>query len=152
MIRLNKLTDYAVVMLTQMSGELGEVFTVPRLSQDSGVPQPTVAKLMKLLARDGVVSSQRGAAGGYVLERAPEAISIAEIITALEGPIALTACIDGADTSCSALSLCPMSGNWNKVNRAIQQALSGVSLADMTPEPVDFLALEPREATARPGA
>lgn len=151
MLRLNKLTDYAIVMLSRMGEREGEVFTVPSLAQDSGVPQPTVAKLMKQLGRAGVVTSQRGAAGGYMLSRRPEDVSIAEIVTALEGPISLTACIDGVDTSCSSLSLCPMSGNWNKVNRAIRSALDNVSLADMAPEPLPFLrpdALPPRPSAS----
>ncbi|MDP6566578.1 MAG: SUF system Fe-S cluster assembly regulator [Alphaproteobacteria bacterium] len=137
MIRLNKMTDYAVVMLTRMATEAG-VVTASQMAQDSGVPQPTVSKLLKLLGRAGILSSQRGAGGGYVLSRPAEAISVAEIITALEGPISLTACIDGADTSCGSMPLCPMSGNWNRVNQAIQGALDGVSLADMMPRPLEF--------------
>ena len=86
-------------------------------------------------------SIERGAAGGYSLGRAPEEISVAEVIEAMEGPISLTACVEGADESCSVVALCPMSGNWNKVNQVIHEALKGVSLADMMPEPVDFLAL-----------
>jgi len=148
MIRLNKLTDYAVVTLCRMGSEPDAVFTAQQLARESGVPQPTVAKLMKQLGRAGIVSSQRGAAGGYSLGRAAEEISVAEVITALEGPISLTACVDGADTSCSVLSLCPMSGNWNRVNEAIRGALEGVSLADMSPAPIDFLsARAPAPAT-----
>jgi FeS assembly SUF system regulator len=139
MLRLNKLTDYAIVMLSRMSTDPDSVYTASGLAQDSGVPQPTVAKLMKQLGRAGVVTSQRGAAGGYVLSRQAEDISIAEIVTALEGPISLTACIDGADTSCNAMSLCPMSGNWNKVNQAIRSALDDVTLADMAPDEIPLL-------------
>ena len=134
MLRLNKLTDYAVVMLSRMSGDADGVFTAANLAQESGVPQPTVAKLMKQLGRAGIVTSQRGANGGYMLNRRAEDVSIAEIVTALEGPISLTACIEGADTSCSVMAMCPMSGNWNKVNRAIKNALDSVTLADMIPD------------------
>lgn len=141
MLRLNKLTDYAVVMLSRMSGDADGVFTAASLAQESGVPQPTVAKLMKQLGRAGIVTSQRGASGGYILSRRAEDISIAEVVTALEGPISLTACIDGVDTSCSAMSLCPMSGNWNRVNHAIKSALDSVSLADMAPDETAFLNL-----------
>jgi FeS assembly SUF system regulator len=139
MIRLNKLTDYAVLMLTRMGENPNEVFTAPQLALDSGVPQPTVAKLMKQLSRAGIVNSQRGVNGGYFLSSQPDGISVAQVIEALEGPISITGCVDGADTSCDALSLCPMSGHWNAVNRAIQDALAGVTLADMTAAPMSFL-------------
>jgi len=152
MIRLNKITDYAVVTLCRMGSEHDGVFTAQQLAQESGVPQPTVAKLMKQLGRAGIVTSQRGAGGGYCLSRPAAEISVAEVITALEGPISLTACVDGADTSCSVMSLCPMSGNWNRVNEAIRGALEGVSLADMAPEPLDFITAAERPQAARRAA
>ncbi len=131
MIRLNRLTDYAVVVLTRMANAPGEVQTAPHLAEGSTVPLPTVAKLLKMLTRDGIVASQRGAAGGYVLSRAPEAITVMEIIRALEGPISLTSCVDGATGNCDVESLCPMRGNWDKVNMAIREALESVTLSDM---------------------
>ena len=134
MIRLNKLTDYAVVTLSRMAANPNAVLTAPQLARATAVPLPTVAKLMKQLGRGGLVTSHRGASGGYSLSRPAAAISVAEIITTLEGPISLTACIDGVDMSCMTLSVCPMCGNWNKVNEAIRQALDSVSLADMMPD------------------
>jgi FeS assembly SUF system regulator len=131
MFKLNRLTDYGVVVLTQMSGNPDALRTAPQVAQDTGVPLPTVAKLLNALAHEGLVTSQRGAAGGYSLNRPAEAISVAEIIQALEGPIALTACVDGATGGCDVESLCPMRGNWDKVNKAIHSALSQVTLADM---------------------
>ncbi|MDA1099708.1 MAG: SUF system Fe-S cluster assembly regulator [Proteobacteria bacterium] len=138
MIRLNKMTDYAVVMLSHMAGDHGKVVTAARIALDSGVPLPSVSKLLKQLGKANILISHRGAGGGYSLGRAAKNISVAEIVTALEGPIALTACIDGADTSCGSLPLCAMSGHWNQVNRAIEGALQGVSLADMMPRPFAF--------------
>ncbi len=131
MIRLNRLTDYAVVVLTQMGRDHAGVRTAPQLAHETGVPLPTVAKLLKTLAADGIIASHRGAAGGYSLSRAPEAISVAQIIAALEGPIALTACVEGSGNHCDVESLCPMRGNWDKVNRAIQRALEDLTLAEM---------------------
>lgn len=132
MFRLNRLTDYAVVVLAQMAQEREEVRTAPRIAQDTGVPLPTVAKLLNALARGDLVTSQRGASGGYTLSRPAADISVAQIVQVLEGPIALTACVDGTDGQCDVQSLCPMRGNWNKVNSAIHQALSQVTLADMS--------------------
>jgi FeS assembly SUF system regulator len=131
MFRLNRLTDYAVVVMAQMSLRGEEVRTAPQISQDTGVPLPTVAKLLNALARENLVASHRGAAGGYVLSKPAKQITVAEIIQALEGPIALTACVDGSAESCVSEPLCPMRGNWDKVNKAIRHALNGVTLADM---------------------
>lgn len=131
MIRLSKLTDYAIVVLSEMARHVGAVHTVAHLADRTGVPAPTVAKLMKALTPAGLTLSQRGATGGYALSRPANAISIAEIITALDGPIALTACVDGADSQCGVERLCPMRGGWEKVNSAIRGALEQVTLADM---------------------
>lgn len=146
MFRLNRLTDYAVVVMAQMAQGGEALRTAQDISRDTGVPLPTVAKILNALARGSLINSQRGAAGGYALERAPEAISVAEIIQAIEGPIALTACVDGTKGQCEVESLCPMRGNWDKVNRAIRGALSGVTLADMS---LSFIPFEDA-APARP--
>ena len=131
MIRLNKMTDYAVVMLSHLAVDVDHVVTATELARGSVLPLPSVSKLMKQLSRAGILTSQRGASGGYRLGRAPKDISIADIVTILEVPIALTACIDGADTSCDAIPQCSLSGHWNQVNHAIQVALDSVSLADL---------------------
>jgi FeS assembly SUF system regulator len=131
MIRLSKLTDYAVVVMAQMARDGVAVQTAPQLAERTGVPAPTVAKLLKALASAGLMVSQRGAAGGYRLARTPEEISVAGIITALDGPISITACVDGAEGHCGVETLCPMRGNWDRVNRAVRRALEEVTLADM---------------------
>ena len=138
MFKLNRLTDYGVVILTQMTWNPDDLRTAPQIAQDTGVPLPTVAKLLNALAHEGLITSHRGAAGGYTLNRPAEAISVAEIVQALEGPIALTACVDGASGGCDVESLCPMRGNWDKVNKAIHGALSAVTLADMATGFPDF--------------
>ena len=131
MLRLNRITDYAVVVLSQMAREPDRLVTAPQLAEDTQVPQPTVAKVLKALARGGVLTSHRGASGGYALARTPEAITMLEVIRALEGPVSLTDCVDGAEGDCNVENLCPMRGNWDRVNDAIRVALESVSLADM---------------------
>ncbi|MBV8590911.1 MAG: SUF system Fe-S cluster assembly regulator [Acetobacteraceae bacterium] len=129
MLRLSKLADYAVVVLVRLS--LGHtVQTSPGIAAATGIPEPTVAKVLKLLAGHGLVTSQRGARGGYRLLRPLSSISIAEVVAALDGPISLTACVDGS-LACEAQGLCPMRGRWDPVNHAIQEALSSITLADM---------------------
>jgi FeS assembly SUF system regulator len=131
MLRLNRITDYAVVVLSQMAREPEKQVTAPQLADDTQVPLPTVAKVLKALVRGEVLVSHRGASGGYTLARAPQAITMLEVIRALEGPVSLTDCVDGAEGDCSVESLCPMRGNWDRVNDAIRGALQSVTLADM---------------------
>ncbi len=137
-MRLSKMTDYAVVMMVQMGHTPSRTYAASAIAEETGVPLPTVSKLLKLLTRGGLLTSIRGVNGGYRMDREPEDISVAEIVQALEGPIALTACVDGADDNCDVESLCGMRGNWNKVNTAIRGALESVSLADMAVQPMIF--------------
>ena len=130
MLRLSKLTDYAVVVLVRLAGE-DEVQTSPAIAGATGIPEPTVAKVLKSLTIGGLVASRRGAHGGYLLGRDLGAISIAEVIAAIDGPIALTACVEGSGLGCDAEHLCPVRGRWDPVNQAIHGALSSISLADM---------------------
>ncbi|HYD31849.1 MAG TPA: SUF system Fe-S cluster assembly regulator [Azospirillaceae bacterium] len=139
MFRLSNLTDYAVVVMSAMARQEGAVQTVSQIAERTGVPAPTVAKLMKALVPAGLMVSHRGAAGGYALARAPEAISVADIIAALDGPIAITHCVDGAESTCGVERLCPMRGNWEKVNRAVRDALESVTLSDMMAPCPEFL-------------
>lgn len=129
MLRLSKLTDYAVVVLVRLSTGAA-VQTSPGIAMGTGVPEPTVAKVLKALAGTGLVTSLRGSRGGYRLARPLSSIPISDVIEAVDGPIALTACVDGA-SSCDAQELCPMRGRWDPVNEAIHYALSSITLADM---------------------
>jgi len=131
LFRLNRLTDYAVVVLTQMARRPGVLTSAQQIADQGQLPLPTVAKLLNALARADIVASHRGASGGYSLGRGTTEITVADIVQALEGPIALTACVEGAPDPCGVSSLCPMAGNWNKVNEAIRDALASVTLADM---------------------
>jgi FeS assembly SUF system regulator len=133
MLRLSKLTDYAVVVLVRLATSDG-VQTSPGIAQATGVPEPTVAKVLKTLAGSGLVASQRGARGGYRLMRPLAAIPIADVIVAIDGPIALTACVDGSGFGCDASGTCPMRGRWDPVNDAVREALTNISLADMQPD------------------
>jgi FeS assembly SUF system regulator len=129
MLRLSRLTDYAVVALVRLGATDG-VATTPGIAAAIGIPEPTVAKVLKALAGQGLVVSTRGAHGGYRLARPLGQIPVSEVIIAIDGPIALTSCVDGAST-CESKSLCPMAGRWDPVNTAIRTALSGITLADM---------------------
>ena len=131
MFRLNRLTDYAVVVMSQMALKPGQLSSSNEISRESNVPLPTVAKILNALSKAELVVAHRGASGGYALSRAPKAIAVSEIIQAMEGPIALTACVTGATETCDVEAQCPMRGHWNKVNLAIKQALDQVSLEEI---------------------
>ena len=144
MIRLGRLTDYAVTLLTQMVSEEKGVWAASDLAQKAGLPFPTVSKILKQLMKSKILVATRGACGGYHLAHKAEDISVARIIEAMDGPIALTSCADGGDHSCRVEAICPMSGHWNKVNEAVRRALEDVSLRDMA-KPQNFQKLEPRQ-------
>jgi FeS assembly SUF system regulator len=136
MIKLGRLTDYAVTLLTQMVSGKDGVWAASDLAERTSLPLPTVSKILKQLAKSGLVRAHRGAAGGYRLAQPAAAISVAAIVEAMDGPIALTACTEGGEHNCSVEPICPMRGNWDKINRTIRQALATVSLADMSIVPV----------------
>lgn len=132
MIKLSKLTDYAVVILASMARQdKGCLMSASTLAVDTLLPEPTVSKTLKLLVNGGVIASTRGVNGGYALKYAPDKILVSDIITAMEGPIALTSCVDGSVESCSMEGQCALSGRWDIVNVAIKTALDNVTLADM---------------------
>lgn len=149
MLRISKLTDYAIIVLGHMAKEPARTYAATELSETASVAMPTVSKILKALARSSVVKSTRGAKGGYQLSHPPEMTSVASIIRALEGPIALTECGLEHD-SCEQASFCHIRGNWAVINRAVRAALEAVTLADMAaPKPPEEI-LIPLSAISRP--
>lgn len=152
MIKLSRFTDYAVVILAEMV-KAGDVrLAASDLAARSNLPEPTVAKILKSLTRGGVLSSMRGVNGGYGLTRAADKITVADIITAMDGPISLTDCAD-VKSSCALEGQCSMHGRWGKVNMAVRTALEGVTLADLmqTPTPRKVLTRVESNVVDNPG-
>ncbi|HEX7408009.1 MAG TPA: SUF system Fe-S cluster assembly regulator [Candidatus Binatia bacterium] len=131
MIRIAKLTDYAIVLLTYFAGDADQVRTARDLGAQARIPLPTVCKVLKALSRGGLLVSQRGVKGGYSLARRPEEISMARIIGVIEGPIAMTECSTHPGI-CGLEPACPVRSNWRRINQAVQRALDTLTLADMT--------------------
>lgn len=131
MIRISKLADYAVVILAEMASQEGALVSASSLALNVRLPEPTVAKVLKLLGRGGVISSMRGSNGGYKLARSSSNITIEDIITAIDGPIGITSCADGITPDCSLGGSCSVRGRWDDVNSAIRGVLSDMTLADM---------------------
>jgi len=131
MLRINRETDYGVVILSAMAQSPAERFNAAQLAAAHGLPQPMVSKVMKQLVHAGLLRSFRGAKGGYGLARDPEAITVAEVIEALEGPIAFTECVKAGRDSCEHVDDCHASTTWARISAVVQEALGAVNLAEM---------------------
>ncbi|PCG14231.1 MULTISPECIES: SUF system Fe-S cluster assembly regulator [Sphingomonas] len=135
-MRLSSLTDYAVVLLSAAARHCGGLarMNATRLAEETGVPLPTAQKLVSRLAAAGLIDSTRGTGGGIRLSRPPATITLADIIEAVEGPIAMTACVDAGHHDCGIAGNCRVKPHWNAVNRAVRGALAGVTLATLAAE------------------
>jgi FeS assembly SUF system regulator len=136
-MRLSSLADYAVVMMSAAARHCGGAgrLNATLLAEETGVPLPTAQKLVSRLASAGLLESARGTGGGFRLSRPPSAISLAEVIEAVEGPIALTTCVDETRHDCAIEGACRVKPHWNIVNGAVRGALAGVSLAQLAQRP-----------------
>ncbi len=130
MLKLSKLTDYATVILSHMAKDKARVHGAFEIAEATGIAQPTTSKILKILLNAKLLTSLRGAKGGYMLAREPERITVASVISAVEGPIALTEC-NASHKGCEQAAGCRIQGNWHSINEKISQALESVTLADM---------------------
>lgn len=134
MIRVAKLTDYGIALMTRLAQEEGETSLTARdLAGEMGLPLPTVSKLLKILARCELLDSQRGAKGGYSLARRAESINLAELVGALEGPVAMTECAaeDATACGCDLETTCDVKDNWSWINRQVMASLENITLRQM---------------------
>lgn len=130
MLRVGKLTDYATVVMTSFARQPQRLHSANEIAVELGLALPTVSKVLKALVQHGLLASHRGAKGGYSLAAAPEEISVAQIIAAIEGPIALTECSDTSGL-CGQEPQCSVRGNWLRINSAVRDALERVTLAEL---------------------
>jgi FeS assembly SUF system regulator len=137
-MRLSSLTDYAVVMMSAAARHCGGAArrNATLLAEQTGVPLPTAQKLVSRLSSAGLIESARGTGGGFRLSRPPSAISLADIVEAVEGPIQLTACVEGSRHDCAIEGNCQVRPHWSIVNEAVRGALADISLARLSRAPV----------------
>lgn len=153
MLRITRQSDYGIVLMTHLAAGRGRSADAPVLNARdlagaTNLPLPTVSKILKGLARGGLLVSHRGVKGGYSLARPPREISVEEIIRALEGPIAITECLDHSTDECGIEFCCPVRTNWQRINEAVRDALRDIPLSEMS----TGVTLRPRAAAAgRPG-
>ena len=132
-MRLSSLADYAIVMMSAAARHCGAArLNATELSAETGVPLPTAMKLVSKLSAAGLLRSVRGSGGGFTLARPAAAISLADIIEAVEGSIALTACVDDGRHNCALEGNCRVQPHWGVVNGAVRGALDGVSLSTLS--------------------
>lgn len=143
-MRLSSLADYAVVLMTAAARHCGHAAldaagkrkawrsNARALSEETGIPLPTAQKLVSKLSSAGLIESVRGAGGGFRLARPPAAISMADIIEAVEGPMAMTSCADETRHDCALEADCHVKPHMMHVNSAVRGALGGVTLATLT--------------------
>ncbi len=137
MLKLTNLADYAVVLVCQISDGEQDLYNAVQLSKDTGIPLPTVSKIMGALTQQGIVTSIRGLKGGYRLTHSTDQITLADIIEALDGPIELTNCAIEGEEHCSIGYHCKVRGRWNSVNFAIRNTLAGISVNQFIEFPMD---------------
>ena len=150
MIRMTKTADYGIVLMSHLAGfGDGEPHNAREIARAAGLPQPVVSKLLKALAREGLLESHRGAKGGYSLAHPPEDITAAQIITALEGPIGLTECTVHPG-QCVQEASCHVREPWQRINAAVRDALGGITLGDLaqTVEPEQTISIRGLDAAA----
>lgn len=131
MFKLNRMTDYAIVVLGVLAHRQGEILATAQLADLTSLNQPTVAKVAKTLVAADLLDTQRGVHGGYRLARHAAGISLVQIVEAMEGPIAVSDCVDGSQAPCMVNNDCFTSRNLNRVNLVVRDALNDVSLEDL---------------------
>ena len=130
MLRIGKLTDYAMLILSQMAKDPDLVLSATSLAESLRLSAPTVSKILKMLSDADLVTSLRGADGGYRLARAVNTITLAEVIAAMEGHLALTECCESAEL-CAINTMCTLKENWAKVNGMVHAFLARITISDM---------------------
>ena len=146
MIRMARLTDYGILLMTWFARQQDDSpHSARELASMARLPVPTVSKILKELARQGLLIGQRGVKGGFRLARPAAKISVADIVNALEGPISFTDC-GGDPGACDLEDSCIVRSNWKKIDHAVRGALEGITLSEMTHP----LALVPPPISRRP--
>ena len=149
-MRLSSLADYAIVMMTAAARHCGGVarLNATLLADATGVPLPTAQKLVSRLSSAGLLESARGTGGGFRLSRPPSAITLADVIEAVEGPIALTTCVDHARDDCALDGHCLVKPHWAIVNETVRGALASVTLARLAAEAPESTGIPSRQSRA----
>lgn len=129
MLRVSKMADYAMLLMVRIYTKPSKKFSAHQLSNELHLGYASVNKLLKMLHKSDLLASQRGCQGGYSACRHTASITLSDIITAIEGPIVLTSCID--ENNCSIENICGLKNRWQIVNKAISGVMDDITLQDM---------------------
>ncbi len=130
MLRISRMADYAVIAMSYMARHPQANLSATDIAESTGLPLPSVSKILKKLSKDEILHSKLGVTGGYTLSRPPESITIADLISSVEGPIAIADCLDN-NRGCSLENVCKVKIPWQRVSNIIEEALTELSLADI---------------------
>lgn len=136
MLKISRLADYSMVLMHGLSQPDSNLYSATQLADQSSIPLPTVSKVLKLLSDAGLVTATRGVQGGYRLARTPSTTSVADVIAAIDGDLALTECSETLD-QCALSGSCQLRSNWQYISKQVQQMLSQISIADMQ-QPIEL--------------
>jgi len=151
MIRISRIADYAVLLVVHIAVDRSRgVHSARDLSQHTRVPLPTASKILKALGHAGMLTSSRGVGGGFRLAKPAEEISVGAVISALEGPLALTECQNPEAGVCDIESSCPVRAPWERVNRAIRETLGALTIAEIATGQLPAFATAAGRAASRP--
>jgi FeS assembly SUF system regulator len=141
MIRLSRLADYGIVVMCEMAAHQGKTLSAKYLSEKTHISETAVMKILKLLAKRGLLVSLRGPKGGYMVECPPQNISILDVVNAIDGPVEATLCSGSTvHETCEFQGHCSARHGWNQVNNALQKTLQGFTLADFIPSAKPYMA------------
>ena len=131
MLRISKLTDYAMLIMSQLAKQPHVVLSASLLAEALHLSTPTVSKVLKMLGDAGLVASVRGSEGGYLLAKPAETVTVADVVVAIEGALAMTECCE-QESGCCLAAHCGLKENWNKINKMVYNLLSQYSIMDMS--------------------
>ena len=135
MLKLSKLTDYAVIVLGCLGAQNGKPVSASFVADKTKLPEPTVQKVLKMMASAKIITATRGATGGYIVPLSLACISISDVVEAIEGPLELSPCHNDIDENCALAKLYAPKNKWNKVNVAIKKTLDNIRVIDLVPSP-----------------
>ncbi|MAU41283.1 MAG: SUF system Fe-S cluster assembly regulator [Kordiimonas sp.] len=139
-MKLSNMADYAVVLMTHIAIRPETVHSAADLADETHIPLPTVSKVLGAMVRGQLLMSHRGTRGGFTLAQDRASVTVSDIIQVVDGPVALTNCLEDGVGECGLESGCHARQHWNKINTAVEDALNSVSLADLVPSVPDFFA------------
>ena len=137
-MKINRLTDYATLLMCEMVDDKDKIVSAKHLSEKTKIAEPTVVKLLKMLAKKGLITSYRGNLGGYKLAKESSAIKIFDIIIAIEGDISLTLCGMNSHNACDYNTGCKVKHGWGKLNNLFMQALQDFTIQDFIDDNTNF--------------